>query len=212
MAANPSEKCRLCQCSFKIKFGMTAERPGKDGHRSPENLFVPSIREECFGTVLAAAYKEVGIEVVNNPAKYSSRVCNKCARKIRNLSELYRDVKTLLESTSTSKDSQPKKYFSPTKSKENNQRKHSLNTPHGSSPSCKTLRTKSPNKPACKSPIIENVLVENRLDNCLNIEDLTNEGLQLKVVFVSNGTRSVTTRIRREKRIKYLIRQLYKNL
>ena len=125
-----------------------------------------------------------------------------------NLAELYRDVKTSLESTSTSKGSQPKKYFTPTK--ENNQRKHSLNTPHGSSPSCKTLCTKSPNKPARKSLTFENVLVENRLDDCLNIEDLTNEGLQLKVVFVSNGTRSVTTRIRREKRIKYLIRQLYK--
>ena len=83
MTANPSEKCRLCQCNFKIKLGMTAERPGRDGNRSPKNLFVPSKRKECFGTVLAAACKEVGIEVVNNPAKYSSRVCNKCARKIR---------------------------------------------------------------------------------------------------------------------------------
>ena len=51
------------------------------------------------------------------------------------------------------------------------------------------------NNPARKSLTFENVLVENRLDGCFNIEDLTNEGLQLKTVFVSNGTGSLRTRI-----------------
>ena len=39
MAANPSEKCKLCQCNFKTKFGSSAERPGRDGYKSSKNLF-----------------------------------------------------------------------------------------------------------------------------------------------------------------------------
>ena len=51
--ANPSDKCRVCECDFKIKFGTCAERPGKDGYKSSENLFVASKRKECYGVILA---------------------------------------------------------------------------------------------------------------------------------------------------------------
>lgn len=90
----PSAKCRICSCDFKIQFGTTA---AKDQHRSSENLFLPSKRRECFGTILAEIIKSVGLQVPNDPSRYSSRVCNKCARKIRNLGHIYGEVKSSLE-------------------------------------------------------------------------------------------------------------------
>ena len=92
--APPSAKCRICTCDFKIQFGTTAR---KDKHRSSENLFLPSKRRECFGTVLAEIIKSVGLQVPNDPSRYSSRVCNKCARKVRNLEHIYGEVKSSLE-------------------------------------------------------------------------------------------------------------------
>ena len=67
--APPSAKCRICSCNCKIQFGTTA---GKDQHRSSENLFLPSKRK-------------AGLQVPNDPSRYSSRVCNKWAHIIRSL-------------------------------------------------------------------------------------------------------------------------------
>jgi len=92
--APPSAKCRIYSCDFKIQFGTTA---GKDQHRSSENLFLPSKRGECFGTIFAEIIKSVGLQVPDDPFRYSSRVCDKCARKVRNLGHIYGEVKSSLE-------------------------------------------------------------------------------------------------------------------
>ena len=43
-------------------------------------FFLPSKRQECFGTILSAEIiKSVGLHVPNDPSRYSSRVCNKLA-------------------------------------------------------------------------------------------------------------------------------------
>ena len=75
----PSERCRICRCSFKVKFG-TASQPGKPGYISSENLFKPSKRKDARGEILADICRAVGFEVVED---------NPCARKIRNLGTLY---------------------------------------------------------------------------------------------------------------------------
>ena len=46
---NPSDNCRLCKASFKVKFGNL----GKQSHSSSENLFKPSKQQDCFGVQLS---------------------------------------------------------------------------------------------------------------------------------------------------------------
>ena len=46
-----SNKCRVCHCSFKTKFGNFAKN--QQGYMSTENLFKPSNRKDCRGVVLA---------------------------------------------------------------------------------------------------------------------------------------------------------------
>ena len=77
---NPNEQCRLCNCSFKVKFG--------NSNISTENLLNPSKRKDCKGEILAQNLQRVGFEVVKCE-KHSSRVCNPCARKIRDLGSQY---------------------------------------------------------------------------------------------------------------------------
>lgn len=77
---NPNEQWRLCNCSFKVKFG--------NSNISTENFFNPSQRKGCKGEILAQNLQRAGFEVVKCD-KHSSRVCNPCARKIRNLRSLY---------------------------------------------------------------------------------------------------------------------------
>ena len=89
---NPSDRCRLCNCDFKIKFGNL-----KSSYISTENLFSPSKRKDCKGEVLAQICHKVGIEVVKCD-EYSSRVCSPCARKIRNIGSLYSFVQESIQS------------------------------------------------------------------------------------------------------------------
>ena len=77
----PSERCRICRCSFKVKFG-TASQPGKAGYISSENLFKPSKRKDARGEILADTCRAVGFEVVEDNELFSDRVCNPCAHKI----------------------------------------------------------------------------------------------------------------------------------
>lgn len=77
---NPNEQWRLCNCSFKVKFG--------NSNISTENFFNPSQRKGCKGEILAQNLQRAGFEVVKCD-KHSSRVCNPCPRKIRNLRSLY---------------------------------------------------------------------------------------------------------------------------
>ena len=121
--APPSAKGKICSCDFKIQFGTTA---GKDQHRSSENLFLPSKRQECFGTILSEIIKSVGLHVPNDPSRYSSRVCNKRARKIRNLEHIYGEVKSSLEEQNNNLSTPNKENVAPTK--------RLLNTPQGNSP------------------------------------------------------------------------------
>ena len=87
---SPSDNCRLCNISFKVKFGNVA---GKQSHSSSENLFKPSKRKDCFGVVLANICRQVGLELTQDSQVFSDRVCNPCGRKIRNLGQLYQFVK-----------------------------------------------------------------------------------------------------------------------
>ena len=61
----PNEQCRLCNCSFKAKFG--------NSNISTENLFNPSKRKGCKGKILAQNLQRAGFEVVKCD-KHSSRV------------------------------------------------------------------------------------------------------------------------------------------
>ena len=129
--APPSAKCRICSCNFKI--GKTA---GKDQHRSSENLFLPSKRRECFGTILAEIIKSVGLQVPNDPSRYSSRVCNNCARKVRNLGQIYGEVKSSLEVQNNNLSTPNKENVAGIK--------RLLNTPQGNSPCRKAVCVNSP--------------------------------------------------------------------
>ena len=55
---NPNDNCRLCKVSFKVKFGNL----GKQSHSSPENLFKPSKRQDCFGVRLSEIGSQVGLK------------------------------------------------------------------------------------------------------------------------------------------------------
>ena len=92
ISMSPSDQCRLCSCNFKVKFGNLSQT----SYISTETLFNPSQRKDCKGQVLAQICQKVGFEVVKCE-KYSSRVCNPCARKIRNLGSLYSFVKKSIE-------------------------------------------------------------------------------------------------------------------
>ena len=83
----PSDYCRVCNCAFNVKYGT-----GKSGRISSENLFQPSSRDGSRGCVLASMCEKIGIPLVKAPS-LSERVCNPCARKIRNVSKLFNDLK-----------------------------------------------------------------------------------------------------------------------
>ena len=85
---NPNKQCRLCNCSFKVKFCNSSI--------STENLFNPSKRKGCKGEILAQNLQRGGFEIVKCD-KHSSRVCNRCARKIRNLGSLYSFIQESLQ-------------------------------------------------------------------------------------------------------------------
>lgn len=53
----PSDSCRICKSSFKVKFGNI---PGKQVYSSSENLFKPSQRKDSLGVVLAEVCSRVG--------------------------------------------------------------------------------------------------------------------------------------------------------
>ena len=87
---SPNDNCRLCNISFKVKFGNVA---GKQSHSLSENLFKPSKHKDCFSVVLVNICRQVGLELIQDSQVFSDRVCNLCGRKIRNLGQLNRFVK-----------------------------------------------------------------------------------------------------------------------
>ena len=111
--APPSAKCKICSCDFKIQFGTTA---GKDQHRSSENLFCLRRDKNVLGQFFQKFnIKSVGLHVPNDRSRYSSRVCNKRARKIRNLGHIYGEVKSSLEEQNNNLSTPNKENVAPTK-------------------------------------------------------------------------------------------------
>ena len=93
------DNCRLCDCSFKVKFGSQAR------HIGTENLFQPSKQKGSLGVILAKLCESVGL-----PVKYcedkSDRLCSSCGRKIRNPHQLFFFVSsTLINSDNENSDS-----------------------------------------------------------------------------------------------------------
>lgn len=88
--ANPNNNCRVCKCSLKLEFGNTS----RARNISTENLYKPSNRTGSEGTLLADICHGVHIQLVRDPELYSERVCNPCARKIRNLGNLFALIKS----------------------------------------------------------------------------------------------------------------------
>ena len=98
------DNCRLCGCSFKVKFGSQAR------HIGTENLFQPSKQKGSFGVILAKLCESVGL-----PVKYcedkSDRVCSSCGRKIRNLHQLFSFVSSaLINSDNENSDSREERF------------------------------------------------------------------------------------------------------
>lgn len=183
MSETPSDRCRVCRCNFKVKFG-TASQPGKAGYISSENLFKPSKRKDSYGEILADICRAVEIEVVENPKLFSERVCNPCARKIRNLGTLYELVRSSIGSEAAA-------CKTPPKPESKNISKRLLETPPGSSPCRKTVRVNSPisQKSSLKSLQFATTEQSKHQKNCveskLNIDALPTDGtLQVKVVIV----------------------------
>ena len=125
---NPNEQCRLCNCSFKDKFG--------NSHKSTEKFFNPSKRKGCKGEILAQNLQRAGFEVVKCD-KHSSRVCNPCARKIRNLRSLYSFVHESTQGKIT-------EFTAATPPKSTSANKRLLDTPERKSPIRKLVRVLSP--------------------------------------------------------------------
>ena len=125
---NPNKQCRLCNCSFKVKFG--------NSNISTENLFNPSKRKGCKGEILAQNLQRAGFEIVKCD-KHSSRVCNPCARKIRNLGSPYSFVQESLQGKIT-------EFTAATAPKPTSAHKRLLGTPERKSPIRKSVRVLSP--------------------------------------------------------------------
>ena len=90
-----SENRRVCQCSFKAKFGSFSQ---KEGYLSSENLFKPYNRKDCRGVVLAEVLKKTGISIERHE-NFSDRVSNPCASNIYNLAGLYTMIEGISQKT-----------------------------------------------------------------------------------------------------------------
>ena len=89
-----SDTCRICQVYFKLSVGNFG---GKDKYISTENLFKIPQRAGVVSIPLADQLKaHLGVQVNPGDGK-SSRVCAKCALKIRNASTLCEFIMTGLK-------------------------------------------------------------------------------------------------------------------
>ena len=182
----PSDHCRICCCSFKVKF-RTASQPGKPGYISSENLFKPSKRKDMQGEILTDTCRAAEVEVVEDNELFTDRVCNPCARKIRNLGTLYTLIQSSIGSEAAAYKTPPKQRI--------NASKRLLETPPGSSPCRKSVRVNSAK--ASRKSLFASTAEQSQptsrecIDSYLNTDDLPNNGtLQVKVVIVeSTGKR-----------------------
>ena len=108
--AKPSDFCRVCSAEFHIKCGIPESK--RDYRPSTENFFRPSQRKECFGVILADVCRSVGI-TVDESKTYSDRVCTPCARKIRNLGNLYQSIQSEFKLSESSESKENRSPSSP---------------------------------------------------------------------------------------------------
>jgi len=92
-----------------------------------------------FWDNLAEIIKSVGLQVPNDPSRYSSRVCNNCASKVRNLGHIYGEVKSSLEGQNNNLSTPNKENVAATK--------RLFNTPQGNSLCGKAVHVNSPAAP-----------------------------------------------------------------
>ena len=133
---NPSDNCRFCKVSFKVKFGNL----GKQSHSSSENLFKPCKRQGCFGVRLSKICSQVGLPFVQDSLLFSDRVCNPCGWKISNLGQLYEFVKAANTSLRVTPIQRSKR---------------TLATPEKASPSRRKSKSVCVNSSAAKKPVKE---------------------------------------------------------
>ena len=199
MASKPNENCRFCHCSFKVKYGH---------YLSSENLFKSSKRSDSFGTVLADVCKEIGLHLVHNNSEYSDRCCNLCARKVRNLGQLYAFITKHANQEPKTPEKTSKRQLSPSDTCSPAWRK--TKSSRVSSPKTKTSRgsldlSNAENiNPSSKKDVQKK---DDELDSHLNVDDLPDEGLQVKIVTrMANG--KVIVRIPRDEESKELIKHI----
>ena len=147
--------------------------------------------------------------MIQDSQVFSDRVCNPCGHKIRNLGQLYQFVKA-----GTSKMAS-----TPSKSSD----KRDLDTPEKASPAWRKSKVVRVNSPAAKTPLREanksrkslTFGTENMVSACtsaaedemlrkLNVDDLPQTGLQVKVVY-RNPSGQVIARIPRDEESKALV-------
>ena len=160
---SPSDQFRLCSCNFIVKFGNLSQTTYID--ISTENLFYPSQRKDCKGQVLSCE-------------KYSSRVCNPIARKIRNLGSLY------------SRNRQKVKLLSQLRQISVCSTRQREEARYANQFRCFSNDEKSPRKTlklGQESLQISEKESSDNLDQLLNIDNLSERGLQVKVVLKVNS-------------------------
>ena len=92
-----SEGERLKKVSKNCRFhGRNFEAAGRRG--SFQNSFLPTLREESPGLILAECCDTMRLTVTKNP-NLSERVCIPCSCKIRNAAEVYRFVEEAISAT-----------------------------------------------------------------------------------------------------------------
>ena len=94
-AGSVNDICRLCFTNLKQKFGDLE----KSMRISTANLFQPSTQAGCQNNdTLADLCSRIGLDVVKS-STLSERVCQSCARKVRNAVQLYEFIASSLRNT-----------------------------------------------------------------------------------------------------------------
>ena len=193
---NPSDNCRLCKASFKVKFGNL----GKQSHSSSENLFKPSKRQDCFGVQLSEICSQVGLPLVQDSLRFSDRV---------------RAAVRVCESSQYSLTGTPIQ-----------RSKRTLATPEKASPSWRKSKSVRVNSPAAMKPAREASTAKSRKSlafsgeiselstslqrhdemlSRLNFDNLPNDGV--KIVYL-NPSGNVTVRSPQDSQTKTLIKNI----
>ena len=202
MSNNPSDSCRFCKVNFKTKFGKFSEVATKSGsgYSSSVNLFCASKNKDFYGLILSEVCRRVGIVLEQDDAKFSSRVCNPCARKVKNLGQIYA---FFTESVSQSQGN--------TSTPVKNKRPLSSRTPDSatSTPQNRRKVSKVSESPACSRRSLH---FGKENDNSLrhfNTDDLRKGELGIKVLIQPASGGNPVVRIPKDKSLNVLSKALY---